>query len=312
MSIMIPNLPTLDANKIIIFGKNGFLGSYLFKRYHENPYVFFCFRSADNKLVVQNMGLFQETEDWNLKALSRLIHKLEPRVVINAIALANLEKCEKYPLLAFEANAEIPKAIALACDVVDSRMVHISTDAVFGQEGSLFTESIEPVPSSVYGKTKLQGETYVMELAEKHLIIRTNFFGYHSFKSTLFNFFYSNLISKKEIFGYKDVYFNPIYVKDLVLGIEHFASQNTNGLLHFVGNEVLSKFDFGNIILSQIGQESNLLYPQNFASRNLESFRKYDLTLSSNFREKHFLCAFDVNSGITDAILVAKEEENDI
>jgi hypothetical protein len=61
-----------------------------------------------------------------------------------------------------------------------------------------------------------------------------------------------------------------------------------------------------------MGQESNLLYPQNFASRNLESFRKYDLTLSSNFREKHYSCAFDVNSGISDAILVAKEEENDI
>jgi hypothetical protein len=59
-------------------------------------------------------------------------------------------------------------------------------------------------------------------------------------------------------------------------------------------------------------QESNLLYPQNFASRNLESFRKHDLTLSSNFREKLYSCVFDVNSGIKDAILLAKEEENDI
>ena len=311
MSTMIANLSIPSSKKIMIFGKNGFLGSYFFKFYQKNPNVYFCFKNSENKLVVQNVNLSRDMGIWDHNTLSLLIHKMEPNLVINAIALANIEECERNLLLAFEANATIPKVLAAACNEVEARIIHISTDAVFGQEGSLFTEIAVPVPTSNYGKTKLQGEKFVMEYSEKHLIIRTNFFGHHNLKSTLFNYFYGNLLAKHKVVGYSDVVFNPIYIRDLVLGIERFVLLESQGILHFVGNEVLSKFDFASKILHQIGHDSSLLKPQTFGSLNVDLFRKTDLTLSSNFRENLFSCVFDVNSGIEDAILSAKGDTDE-
>ena len=96
------------------------------------------------------------------------------------------------------------------------------------------------------------------------------------------------------------------------MGIESFTKQDTQGILHFVGDEVLTKFEFGNKILSQIGGKSGLLSSQIFGELETEGYRKLDLTLSSGVRESLYKCAFDVNSGIKDAILNAKKDKNEL
>lgn len=301
-----------ETPKTIIFGKNGFLGSHLFQHFQENPNSYFAYRSSENKLVIHN-SIHQIKElQWSYEALTSEIHELSPEVIINAIALANSEQCEKNPSLAEQSNIEIPTVLALASNHVDARIIHISTDAVFGQEGSFFSENDEPHPKSIYGRTKLLGEISVIKNAPKHLIIRTNFYGYHKTKSTLFNYFYLNLILQGRADGYENVRFNPVYIKDLVFGIENFIDRGTQGILHFVGDEVLSKFDFGNEVSRQLGQQNGMISNQVSKKLDIEFYRKKDLTLSSNVRESLYKCSFDINSGIKDAILRAKADEYEL
>lgn len=301
-----------EAPIIIIFGKNGFLGSYLSRYYQNNLKSYFCSRSTDNKLIIESRTHPTRELPWSYAALTEIIHELCPEVIINAIALANAERCEGSPLLAEQANSEIPAVLAIASSHVDARIVQISTDAVFGQSGSNFMETEEPYPKSIYGRTKLQGERAVIKLAPKHLIIRTNFYGHHKTKSTLFDYFYQNLLLQRQVQGYNDVLFNPIYIQDLVLGVQRFIERDTQGILHFVGDEVLSKFDFGNRILLQIGSNRQLLSGQMFGDLKTELYRKLDLTLSSGFRESLYKCVFDVNYGISNAIQKAKADENEL
>jgi dTDP-4-dehydrorhamnose reductase len=298
--------------KTIVFGKNGFLGSYLFKHYQHNPNFYFGYKSKGNKLVIESYGLPTKELPWGYEALTMVVHDLNPEVVINAIALTDAKRCEKSPTLAQQANTDIPATLAIASNQVDARIVHISTDAVFGQNGANFKESDEPCPKSVYGKTKLHGEEAVIKYAGKYLIVRTNFYGHHNTKPTLFDYFYSNLLKQRNVEGYTDVVFNPIYVKDLVLGLENFTTQDVQGVLHFVGDEALTKFEFGNRIASQMGTSRELLMPRAFADLNNEEHRKFDLTLSSEFRGSLFSTVFDVNSGIKDAILDAKADQNEL
>ena len=301
-----------QAPTIIVFGKNGFLGSHLFKFYQNNLNSYFCSRSPDNKLIIQSRTHPTRELPWSYAALAEIIHELHPEVVINSIALANAERCEESPLLAEQANSEIPAALAIASSHVDARIVQISTDAVFGQPGSHFMETEEPYPKSIYGRTKLEGERAVIKHAPKHLIIRTNFYGYHKTKSTLFNYFYQNLLTQRQVQGYKDVLFNPIYIQDLVQGVQRFIETDTQGVLHFVGDEVLSKYDFANKIAIQVGAKGELLSSQMFGGLNTELYRKLDLTLSSRIRESLYKCVFDINSGISDAIQKAKAGENEL
>jgi dTDP-4-dehydrorhamnose reductase len=298
------------SQKTLVFGKNGFLGSYLFEHFQSNPNYYFAFRTKDNKLIVGSGNQPTTELPWSDGALIKVINDLRPEIVINAIALANAKRCEESPILAEQANSEIPAALAIGSNQVGARMVHISTDAVFGQRGSHFKETDEPHPTSVYGKTKLQGEKAVMKYASKYLIVRTNFYGYHRTRPTLFNYFYQNLLLERHVSGFTDVFFNPIYVQDLVLGLESFITQDVQGVLHFVGEEVLTKFEFGNKISSQMGIKRELLLTQFFRDLENEGHRKLDLTLSSEVRESFFKCVFDVNSGIRDAILNAKADNN--
>lgn len=301
-----------ETPKTIIFGKSGFLGSYLSQYYQNYPNSYFGSRSDDNKLIIQSRTHPTRELPWSYEALTSVIEELHPEVIINAIALANAERCEGSPLLAEQANSEIPAVLAIASSHVDARIVQISTDAVFGQTGSHFRETDEPYPKSVYGRTKMEGERAVIKHAPKHLIIRTNFYGHHKTKPTLFNYFYQNLLLQRRVQGYEDVIFNPVYVKDLIFGIQSFIKTDTQGILHFVGDEVLSKFDFAKNILLQIGGRSELLSSQMFGELESELYRKLDLTLSSGFRKSLYECAFDVNSGISDAILKAKVDENEL
>lgn len=65
-----------------------------------------------------------------------------------------------------------PRNLAAACDEAGSRLVHISTDAVFNNPGP-HSERDHCSPSAAYGRIKMQGEIR----HGKHLTIRTSFIG---------------------------------------------------------------------------------------------------------------------------------------
>jgi dTDP-4-dehydrorhamnose reductase len=301
-----------ETPKIIVFGKNGFLGSHLFRFYQNQENTYFGYKSKENTLVVLQRDKPRIELPWTNEALLSIVHELQPDVIINAIALINTEQCEANPLLAEHTNAEIPAVLASAASHVGARIVQISTDAVFGQQGSNFTEEDAPHPISIYGKTKLQGERSVIELAPKSLILRTNFYGHHQYKQTLFDYFYKNLLLGHSVKGYNDVVFNPVYIKDLVLGIQKFIEVGVQGILHFVGDEVLSKYEFGNKISQHMDHHNGRLTRQNIGDLEPTAHRKLDLTLSSKTRKSIYQSVFDIDLGIRDAILNAKVDKSEL
>ena len=98
----------------------------------------------------------------------------KPDVIINCAALTNVDGCEKMWDLAYKINAIGPRNLAIAATTVGAKLVHVSTDYVFaGTERAPRTEFDEPNPISAYGKTKLEGEHFVRQFAEKFFILRT-------------------------------------------------------------------------------------------------------------------------------------------
>jgi len=108
----------------------------------------------------------------NASAIRDLFVKLEPEVVIHAAAIADPDFCEDDPALAFSVNVEGTRNVVEAAREIGAAVAFISTDSVFdGKKTTPYIETDGTNPSTVYGRTKVQGEEIVRTLPS-HWIFR--------------------------------------------------------------------------------------------------------------------------------------------
>jgi len=95
-------------------------------------------------------------------------------VVVNCAAYTAVDAAEEHEGAAFAVNAVGPAHLARSAHRVGARLVHISTDYVFGGDAtSPYAEDAPLAPRSAYGRTKGAGEWAVRAEAPDHLIVRT-------------------------------------------------------------------------------------------------------------------------------------------
>jgi len=98
-----------------------------------------------------------------------------PSVVINVAAWTNVDRAESEPDSAFSVNAEGVLNLAIATKEVGAVFAQISTDYVFsGPRSTPWQEGDQQTPSSIYGKSKANGELAVLaNYPEASYIFRT-------------------------------------------------------------------------------------------------------------------------------------------
>jgi len=152
--------------KVLVTGCNGQLGRAIQKEYAGDV----TFILTD---VAEGEGI-TSLDITDIDAVMSLVLAQKPDVIINCAALTNVDGCEKMWDLAYKINAIGPRNLAIAATAVGAKLVHVSTDYVFaGTERTPRTEFDAPDPISAYGKTKLEGEQFVRQFAEKFFILRT-------------------------------------------------------------------------------------------------------------------------------------------
>ncbi|MED5449040.1 MAG: dTDP-4-dehydrorhamnose reductase [Planctomycetota bacterium] len=105
-----------------------------------------------------------------------VLDEVEPEVVVNAAAYNQVDRAESEPAAAMAVNALGPRQLARSCASRGIRLVHISSDFVFGAEPGRrdpYVESDEAGPLGAYGVSKLGGELYVRSGCPDHLVVRT-------------------------------------------------------------------------------------------------------------------------------------------
>jgi dTDP-4-dehydrorhamnose reductase len=108
--------------------------------------------------------------------LRQTLSSLQPNVVINAAAYTEVDRAESDPAAAFAVNAIGVRDLAILCRDLDCKLIHFSTDYVFGldaRRSSAYDESDAAGPINVYGASKLAGESFVASICPKHFILRT-------------------------------------------------------------------------------------------------------------------------------------------
>ena len=114
-------------------------------------------------------------------AIEALVSRVKPHVIINPAAYTAVDKAESEPDRAAAINATAPGVLAKQAQLLDALLIHYSTDYVFdGTQSTPYAEADRTNPQSVYGATKLAGETAIQQQGARHLILRTSWvYGLH-------------------------------------------------------------------------------------------------------------------------------------
>ena len=147
--------------KILITGAAGQLGRALVDE----------LKGRDGEVVATDL---KELDISDQEAVERLLAAARPEVVINAAAATRVDDLEADPDLAMKVNGLGPRNLAVACRRLGAKLVQVSTDYVFdGTKAGPYVEWDKTGPRSVYGWSKLLGETLVREQCPDHFIVRT-------------------------------------------------------------------------------------------------------------------------------------------
>ena len=114
-----------------------------------------------------------ECDFTKVPSIQDLVRQIKPHIIVNPAAYTAVDRAEDEPELARAINSIAPGVLAEEAKKLDATIIHYSTDYVFGgdKEEPYIEEDI-PVPVTVYGRSKLDGELAVAGSGARHLILR--------------------------------------------------------------------------------------------------------------------------------------------
>ncbi|WLD99238.1 dTDP-4-dehydrorhamnose reductase [Agrobacterium leguminum] len=104
----------------------------------------------------------------------KALREVKPDVVVSAAAYTTVDKAESEQDIAFAVNRDGARAVAQAASDIGIPIIHLSTDYVFdGTKATAYVENDPTGPTSVYGRSKLEGERAVSEATDNYVVLRT-------------------------------------------------------------------------------------------------------------------------------------------
>ncbi|PYL38410.1 MAG: dTDP-4-dehydrorhamnose reductase [Verrucomicrobia bacterium] len=206
--------------KIVILGSGGRLGAALLREYRDK------FDVAGFNYTQLNLS--------DLGAVRDKLRNIRFDILINAAGFTKVDLCETQPDRAFLINAEAPRVVAEICDEKNARLIHFSTDYVFGGDRrEPYTEEDQADPISVYGESKLAGENNVLAAKSQNLVVRVSWvFGPD--RPSFIDAMIQQAQENDEVDAVADKFSTPTYTLDIAAMLPQFFDANVEGgILHF-------------------------------------------------------------------------------
>jgi dTDP-4-dehydrorhamnose reductase len=165
------------------------------------------------------------------ESLAAALDVLDCDVFLNPAALTGLEACEDDPRLAMCVNSAAPGKIALWAADRGVRMIHFSTDYVFGGQTTLpLTEDMPARPVNAYGRSKLAGEMAVLA-HPGNLVLRVSWiFGPE--KPSFVDQIFDAALAGDPLAAVADKLSLPTFTSDLAQWVDALLETDAGGILH--------------------------------------------------------------------------------
>lgn len=226
--------------KILITGANGMLAKEVREKFEK-----------ENELICTDVA---DLDITNEEAVEKFVEETKPEYIINCAAFTAVDKAETAGEIVEKINGEGPANLAKAAKKVGAKLVHISTDYVFGGDLDVskdYKEDDEKEPVTAYGITKLHGEEGIEKNMDEYYIFRTAWLygiGGNNFVKTM-----TKLGSTRdEINVVADQHGSPTYAKDLTEIIyQAIEKKIPYGVYHATNQGYTTWYDFTKAILEK-------------------------------------------------------------
>ena len=190
----------------------------------------------------------------NEEKLVSYIKGISPNYIINCIGVL-INGSKRDPENAIFLNSYLPHRLSRLTDVINGKLIHISTDCVFsGMKGTSYIETDEKDGKGVYAKTKGIGEV----IRDKHLTLRTSVVGpeLKNDGEELFHWFMSQSGS---ISGFTKSIWSGVTTLELAKAVLWAIENQIKGLYHITNNDSICKFDLLKLFKKYTGKEIDIL-----------------------------------------------------
>ena len=265
--------------RILILGTSGRLGYSLYTKLKTDNIIF-------------HTGLKKRKKNLLLrKNIQKLILITNPNLIINCLAETNIEKCEKIKKQTKKINIDLIKNIFVlkTKKKLKFNFIHFSTDQMYNNKLNAWgKESDKPIILNEYTKQKIISEK--IALKNNSLIFRTNFFGKSKKKNTFSDWIYNSFLSKKKIYLFSDIVFNPLRIDTVCNVIKFIIKRNKfgiKGIFNLGSKTSLSKLEFA-IKFAKLSRVLNKNYVALEACKQLKVKRPKNMIMDINKFEKTF------------------------
>jgi len=218
----------------------------------------------------------------SVETLPAQMEQYRPDAVIHTAGMSVVDQCEREPEKAREVNAVLARNVAGAAATLGVRLIHISTDHLFGGTRSLYKEDDTPEPLNAYAQTKLLAEQWVTEAHPEALIVRTNFFGWgHRFRQSFSDWIIYSLRRGEALTLFDDVFITPTLADNLALATHRLMGRDASGIFNVVGDERVSRYEFARRLAKVFALPEALIRRGRISQSNLTARRPSDMSLDN-------------------------------
>ncbi len=251
--------------KVVIIGSNGMLGQSLVNRLEgQDPYQIFAMASGVNRNPAKQNCNYFNIDITDFKTIKWQLTLIEPDVIINALAMTNVDICEVEKELCDKVNVNFTADLALISKELKAHFIHISTDFIFDGSKGLYTEDDTPNPVNYYGLSKWKAEQKTKEIGGEFSILRTILvYGKlaNMKRNNIVLWVKQSLEKGETIKIVNDQYRMPTYVGSIVDACVLIMEQKATGVFNISGSEFLSIYEMALQVAKFYNLEDTLIQP---------------------------------------------------
>ena len=276
--------------RILITGSNGLLGQKIVGQLKKRKIEFLATSKGENRntdcedLNYVSMDICSEEE------IAHVFHTFLPTHVIHTAAITNVDFCELNPKECQETNVFATKTLFEEAKKIGAHFQLLSTDFIFDGEKGNYKEEDIPNPLSIYAKSKVDAEQFLItDSYSNYSIVRTIIVygvGNKLSRTNIVCWAKEALSKGQEMRIIDDQFRAPTWADDLAWACIRICELDKKGIYHISGPQTMSVFEIVERVAKYFGLSTETLIRTNSSTLNQPAKRPpktgFDLTKSRN------------------------------